>query len=72
MLPEDSQELAKSKPHHVPEDPETRIRVPFEARRKDLFGLSSSPPLTQLMLTPAQGIPLSVVGRPDEIAETVV
>jgi hypothetical protein len=72
MLPEDSQELAKSKPHHVPEDPETPTKSAFEARRKNIFGLASSPPLTQLMLTSAQGIPLSVVGRPDEIAETVV
>jgi hypothetical protein len=34
MLPEDSQELAKSKPHHVPEDPETPTRVPLKRDEK--------------------------------------
>ena len=55
MLPEDSQELAKSKPSTSrARGSEMRTRVPLEHNEKITLAFTSSPPLTQLMLTPAQ------------------
>jgi NAD(P)-dependent dehydrogenase (short-subunit alcohol dehydrogenase family) len=47
--------------------------LPLKRDEKDHFGLASPPPPADTVnANTSTGIPLGVVGRPDEIAETVV
>jgi hypothetical protein len=48
-----------------------RTRVPLNRDNKDHFGFAS-PPVNTVNANNSTGVPLGVVGRPDEIAETVV